>query len=499
MVPLPRASRCRPRNGETPRFVGCRVTRAALRLRLRFSARLAVLGATALALAACADGRVDRPRAPVLFVGIDGLEPTIVAQLLERGELPNLASLIERGTAGRLRSALPTYSPVLWTTIATGQAPQVHGVRDFLEPDTALPYTSNTRQVPALWNLLDEQGLATDVIGWWITWPAETIRGRVLASYAAQAQATAIWKPSLFHSMDGLSHPPELAVDLWNELAPVLDPELSLDALHREFPRARTMDSRTLPEQRELSDRLVRDLGWTWSGDAGFALGAEHCLENDPAPLVMVYQSLPDVAGHRFWRYHRPGDFAYAERIPVEALEDFGQHIELAYRHSDAALGRLLERIGEDWNVIVCSDHGMHADQTMLDDPWAITSGHHRDAPDGLLVVAGPAFARAAPRLTSDAEPLAELRELAPLTLRLLDLDVPEHWRFADELSPIFSVLDDAWAGAHPLSTEPFDDAAWRKRHPRSAPRDPGSGASEEFFERFQALGYIDAPTDGGE
>lgn len=455
---------------------------------------LVALAVGALALGSCGGSESGAPRTPVLFVGIDGLEPGLVEQLLERGELPHLAGLIERGSAGRLRSALPTYSPVLWTTIATGQAPQEHGVRDFLEPSTQLPYTSNTRQVPALWNLVDEQGQSADVLGWWITWPAEPIRGRVLASYAAQAQATAIWKPSLFHSMSGLSHPEELAVDLWNDLAPLLDPEQALDALHRKFPRARPVDAEQAPEQHGLNDRLVRDLGWTWSGDAGFALGAEHCLENDPAPLVMVYQSLPDVAGHRFWRYHRPGDFTYAASIPPGALEDFQRHVELSYQHSDAVLGRLLERIDESWNVIVCSDHGMHADQTMLEDPWAITSGHHRDAPDGLLVVSGPAFAPSAPRLGEGAEPIAELRELAPLTLRLLDLDVPDHWRFADELSPVFGLLDSGWSAEHPLRTARFDDAAWRKRHPRGAPEDPGGGSSAEFLERFKALGYIDDP-----
>ncbi|MHC4837253.1 MAG: alkaline phosphatase family protein [Planctomycetota bacterium] len=469
-------------------FQPCTVAAAAAARRLARTA----LAAGALALGACGGGP-EGPRTPVLFVGIDGLEPGIVADLLERGELPHLAGLIERGSAGRLRSALPTYSPVLWTTIATGQDPVEHGVRDFLEPSTQLPYTSNTRQVPALWNLVGEQGLSADVLGWWITWPAEPIRGRVLASYAAQAQATAIWKPSLFHSMSGLSHPEELAVDLWNDLAPLLDPEQTLDALHREFPRARTVDAEAEPEQYGLNDRLVRDLGWTWSGDAGFALGAEYCLDNDPAPLVMVYQSLPDVAGHRFWRYHRPADFDYAASIPQRALEDFAEHVELSYKHSDLALGRLLERIDEDWNVIVCSDHGMHADQTMLDDPWAITSGHHRDAPDGLLVVSGPAFEHGAPRLAAGDEPLAELRELAPLVLRLLDLDVPDHWRFADELSPVFGLLDSAWSAEHPLRTARFDDAAWRRRNPRGAPEDPGSGSSAEFLERFKALGYIDA------
>lgn len=455
---------------------------------LRQLAQLVALGS----LAACGSGPDSVERQPVLFVGIDGLEPAIVERLLESGAMPHMGELAARGSIGRLRSSLPTFSPVLWTTVATGQAATAHGVHDFLEPESGLPYTSNSRQVPALWNLLDIQGVATDVMGWWITWPAEPIRGRVLASYAAQAQAAAIWKPSLFHSMDGLSHPTELADELWPALGPLIDPEQALKALHVEFPRARPADPVLEPEQVELNDRLVRDLGWTWSGDAGFALGAEHCLENDPAPLVMVYQSLPDVAGHRFWRYHQPSDFSYRDRIPPRALEDFAKHVELSYRHSDAALGRLLAQVGPNWNIIVCSDHGMHADESLLDDPWAITSGHHRDAPDGLLAVAGPGFARGPSQLSPGSAPLAELRELAPLTLRLLDLWVPDHWPYAQDVAPVFRLLDGDWSAAHPLRTRRFSDAQWRDEHPRSLPLDPGAESSAEFIERFTALGYLD-------
>ena len=33
------------------------------------------------------------------------------------------------------------------------------------------------RRVKALWNILSAAGRSTDVVGWWATWPAETIRG----------------------------------------------------------------------------------------------------------------------------------------------------------------------------------------------------------------------------------------------------------------------------------------------------------------------------------
>ena len=61
-----------------------------------------------------------------------------IVKLLERqaaeGRVPNLARLMREGAWGPLRSREPLLSPLLWTTIATGQRPQDHGILDFVEP-----------------------------------------------------------------------------------------------------------------------------------------------------------------------------------------------------------------------------------------------------------------------------------------------------------------------------------------------------------------------------
>ena len=67
----------------------------------------------------------------VLVVGIDGASFRVMDPLLRDGRLPNLARLIERGTRTALRSENPMASPVLWTTIATGQSRQDHGIEGF--------------------------------------------------------------------------------------------------------------------------------------------------------------------------------------------------------------------------------------------------------------------------------------------------------------------------------------------------------------------------------
>ena len=46
-----------------------------------------------------------------------------------------------------------------------------------------LPVTSQMRKVKALWNILSDAGKRTDVVGWWATWPAETINGTIVSDH----------------------------------------------------------------------------------------------------------------------------------------------------------------------------------------------------------------------------------------------------------------------------------------------------------------------------
>jgi hypothetical protein len=73
-----------------------------------------------------------RPEARVLLLGIDGLTPEILQILVGRGELPNFAALMARGTYSDLESLTPTNSPILWTSMVTGVERRQHGVMNFL-------------------------------------------------------------------------------------------------------------------------------------------------------------------------------------------------------------------------------------------------------------------------------------------------------------------------------------------------------------------------------
>lgn len=68
----------------------------------------------------------------VILLGMDGLDPKIVSDLMQRGELTNFKALSESGSFTPLDTSNLAQSPVAWASIATGMNPGHHGVFDFL-------------------------------------------------------------------------------------------------------------------------------------------------------------------------------------------------------------------------------------------------------------------------------------------------------------------------------------------------------------------------------
>ena len=143
----------------------------------------------------------------VLLIGIDAMTWNRVLPLVRRGMLPNIERLMDEGAYGVLHS-YKTYradveqwgfwSPVVWTTIATGVYPERHGIRDFHLPRVVekVPMTkrpprkkklrvlanSQHRQAPAFWNIYSHYGKSVGVVGWWASWPAEWVQGVLVSS-----------------------------------------------------------------------------------------------------------------------------------------------------------------------------------------------------------------------------------------------------------------------------------------------------------------------------
>ena len=136
----------------------------------------------------------------VIVVGLDGLEPTIVDSLLQRGELPNFAEIRRSGHYGRIKTTYPAQTPVAWSSFATGTNPGGHGIFDFIrrdpqtyQPDLALsqflppknafspPRVVSRRQGVAVWKVLAQAGLPSTVLRIPCAFPPDANCGKILA------------------------------------------------------------------------------------------------------------------------------------------------------------------------------------------------------------------------------------------------------------------------------------------------------------------------------
>ena len=111
----------------------------------------------------------------LIVLGIDGMDPRFSKALVDEGKMPNLKKLIDMGAARNdlaLMGAMPTITPPMWATLATGCYPMTHGIVDYnirVEGDldiTQEAFLSPFCKAEQLWNVTAEAGKKTLVFHW---------------------------------------------------------------------------------------------------------------------------------------------------------------------------------------------------------------------------------------------------------------------------------------------------------------------------------------------
>ena len=117
----------------------------------------------------------------VLVLGIEGMDPRKTRKYVDEGLMPNTKKIIERGCQRHdlvLLGGVPTITPPMWATLATGASPMVHGITDFFlqVPGKLDEYTyamhSSSCHAEQIWNVTAESGKKTLVWHWpSASWP----------------------------------------------------------------------------------------------------------------------------------------------------------------------------------------------------------------------------------------------------------------------------------------------------------------------------------------
>ena len=384
----------------------------------RLSAQLFTMMMVAV-VTACSDSEpTERPTHaasdsnPLVVIGIDGATWDVINPMIEAGELPNFKKLRDDGAWGALTTIGPMVSPVVWTTFVTGRFPRDHGILDFTypyQPGPSRPVQSNQRQVPAIWNVASEAQQKVSVVGYFGSFPAESINGVLISDRAKQ-------------DIDG-SMTPEDALDGAKQELQALD---DADVRNQLWERYLKWDYKPVkkrdvdPENPYFLANKIVDarLDHQIISDEYVARASEFLLGQQSWDVFISYFRLVDHASHALWRYYDDSD--WDESTDPLLKEVFADVIPETYRYSDEVLGRLLAKAPENANILVISDHGFGS----ATGPYRVApkmkkllTGNHRR--DGLFLAHGPAFQKGRVR---DINTL----EVMPLMLALSNLPLSD-------------------------------------------------------------------------
>ncbi len=409
----------------------------------------------------------------MVVLGIDSLDPDVVELLASEGKMPNFAKLRKEGAFGRLRSSEPILSPIIWTTIATGKRPTEHGIGDFTaineKTGERLPVTSQMRQVNALWNILTGAGKSVGVVGWWATWPAESVNGVLVSDHTCYHF---LFEDGLTGGKTddaiGIVHPPERT----EEIAALV--RRPTDVKHSDITSFVSVDEADFDRPFEFHDDLSH-FKWAWATAESYRQIGLEVWKKDHPDLLMVYIEGVDSSSHLFGHLFR------AEGLGGELAEQqkrFGQTVEQMYLYADNLLGQYLEVLGENDTLVVLSDHGfelgaLHSDPSKTRDMRRVSARNHRI--DGVLYLYGN---QVKPGVTIQG---AGLLDIAPTILALEGVapakDMPGR------------VVHEALTIADPERTV----ATFETAGGAEAAETQDASVDPAILARLEALGYLEA------
>jgi hypothetical protein len=424
----------------------------------------------------------------VLLVGTDGGEWSVMDPLIAQGRLPNYSSLGTRGRTARLQTIEPTFSPIIWTSVATGKIPEKH--RIYSHVYTSLPfglppiahdpkrikhltkimklnvraghragllpvgvYSSRNLRARQLWDIMGDYKMSAVSLEWYITHPVRPIQGLIVSDRfhlmrgSGRELAQAVYPESLASTFEPYivtteDLPPER---IW----PLFGAE-DLDAsgraeLQRKFPEV----------YKTLAGEMARDLTLTNLLQSGFSHVPDW-------RLGAVYYRAMDGSHHMTWKWRDlPG-----EDVREHPERRFRNTVDAWYQFCDELLGRTLAVADDRTVVIVLSDHG-----------WENQLWGHARKPDGIFFMAG------GPVLPSPERGRVTIYDVAPTILALLGIPVPEDMdgRVLEEF------VDPAFWQKHPVRTVP----SYERPRSELVEAEGVEAGEDKILQQLETLGYV--------
>lgn len=247
----------------------------------------------------------------LIVIGIDGATPDLLFQWIDQGKLSNFQKIKENGVVGGLNSVPNQRSAAAWSSFITGVNPGQHGIFEFYERiplshDICFTKTSS-REGISFWKYLSEKKKKVVVVNVPMTYPAENVNGCMISGLDAPGK-----------NSPGFTFPSDLMNRLEQHTGSYIQEPGVISMVVSGNAQSAVKKIIESVQQRGKAVRYLME-------------------EYDWDTLVAVFRET-DPAQHCFW-------------------ED-EEVIFNIYKEIDCEIGKILDAAGDDFRVLVMSDHG---------------------------------------------------------------------------------------------------------------------------------------------
>lgn len=268
----------------------------------------------------------------VFLLGLDGATWQLLDVLIERGVMPNLKNLVDRGASGVLNSTIPYVTPVAWSSLLTGTRPSKHcifgyNVIENREGMVIWLLANRTKmRAPTVMDMYGQLGRRVISLNMPMTYPPREEDGII---------ATGMMTPS---SESRFFYP----LDLMDELrAQGIDYRIDI--------RLEGEDQGTLEER--LATYLADDAAAFFEDLRSVSEAREkavlYLMANKEWDLFQVNFISMDRIQHYLWR-------EVMSEGPSVVKERAYEH----YAYVDSIIGRIVEELEGRATIVMASDHG---------------------------------------------------------------------------------------------------------------------------------------------
>jgi predicted AlkP superfamily phosphohydrolase/phosphomutase len=287
-----------------------------------------------------------------VVLGLDGATWTVLDDLIERGSLPNIASLRESGYSGTLESTYPPITAPAWLSMATGQNPGKTGVFYFLNRESPDSYGFETLgsekfERGSFWDVLSARGHSVGVFNFPMLYPPYELDGFMVSGLGSPEDDTITYPAGLADELNRVTGGYQVKV-------PYADPK------YTDRPEKLERDLLTIVEKRESA--------------------IEYLLTEEDPDVFFGVVSATDWAQHYFWRHYDESHVLHDETPESDALATVWERV-------DETVGMVADIANRnDARLLLVSDHGFGpVNRTFHSNDWLEREGFRVDEQGSLV------------------------------------------------------------------------------------------------------------------